>query len=107
MAGSHKILYQGQLPSTAATLYTVPASTETVVAKINYDVTGTTSGEDIEFFVNGTAAANRISKIAGVQQDESGAGRGPLELEATDTIAGGTTTATTVTVTIFGYEKAV
>lgn len=56
----YKVLYQGQLPAAAATLYTVPASNTgfiKTITVINTDVVDRT----FELFVNGTADANSIS----------------------------------------------
>lgn len=58
---SYKTLAQGQLPSSAGTLYTAPASTQTFVKSIHFanatgaDVTG------VKLFKNGTVAANQIT----------------------------------------------
>jgi len=59
---TYKVLYQGQLPATIATLYTVPASTQAFIRTITI-VNNDTSKRTFELTVNGTAAANRITPI--------------------------------------------
>ena len=54
-----KVLAQGQLPSSVGTLYTVPASTQTIVKAIHL-VNGTASSVTAQLNVKGTAAANAI-----------------------------------------------
>lgn len=54
-----KVLAQGQLPSSIATLYTVPASTSTLVKSIHIVNTDTVA-RTASLTVNGTAGANQI-----------------------------------------------
>jgi hypothetical protein len=62
---TYQVLYQGQLPVTVGTLYTVPASTQTFVRSISI-VNNDTSKRTFELLVNGTAAANRITPVSDV-----------------------------------------
>lgn len=59
---TYKVLYQGQLPSAAATLYTVPASTTAFVKAISVVNTDTVP-RSFQFLVNGTAAVNQITPL--------------------------------------------
>lgn len=61
-AGTVKPLAQGQLPSSAGVLYTVPGSQSAVVQTIHLSNTGGTS-QTVVIYVNGTAAANELSSI--------------------------------------------
>lgn len=56
---SYKVLAQGQLAATPATIYTVPASTATQVSHILLANTNTVP-ETVALFVNGTGAANQV-----------------------------------------------
>ena len=59
---TYKVLYQGQLGSSAGTLYTVPSSTTTFIKSIlitNND----SSTRTFRLFVNGTANSNAITSI--------------------------------------------
>lgn len=59
-ADSFKVLAQGQLPSSIATLYTAPALTATLVQRIFLQNT-TAGAVSVTLAINGTAAANRIA----------------------------------------------
>ena len=59
---TYKVLYQGQLDSSAGTLYTVPSSTTTFVKSIL--ITNNDSAtRTFRLFVNGTANSNAITSI--------------------------------------------
>lgn len=58
-ADAFKVLAQGQLPASVGTLYTVPASTATIVKNIHL-VNGTGGSVTARLNVKGTAAANAI-----------------------------------------------
>lgn len=58
-ANSYEPLYQGQLPSSVATLYTVPASSQALISTI-IGVNTTAGAVTATLSVNGTAAGNRI-----------------------------------------------
>lgn len=55
-----KLLYQGQLPSSAGTLYTVPTAHHTLIRNIHVRNTNAGVTKTFELFVGGTAAANSI-----------------------------------------------
>jgi hypothetical protein len=57
---TYKVLYQGQLPSSAGTLYTVPASTMAVIRNINLTNATGSAVLGVILYVNGTAAVNQI-----------------------------------------------
>jgi collagen type VII alpha len=61
-ADAFKKLYQAQLPAVAATLYTVPGSTQSLIKCIS--LVNTTAGNvTATLYVDGTAAANRIANF--------------------------------------------
>lgn len=57
----YKVLYQGQLPSSAATLYTAPASTQSFIRSIAIVNTDTGASHTVRLFRGGTADANAIT----------------------------------------------
>lgn len=59
---SFKVLAQGQLPTSAAALYTVPASTQTIVKAMQFFNT-TAAVVNFTAYVNGAVAANSIGTI--------------------------------------------
>lgn len=58
---TYESLAQGQLPSSAGTLYTVPASTQVFVKSIHLVNATAVVVSGIRLFVGGTADANRIT----------------------------------------------
>jgi len=63
---TYKVLYQGQLGSSAATLYTVPSSTTAFIKTITI-VNNDTSVRTFSLYVNGTAASNIITPTYEIQ----------------------------------------
>lgn len=59
-----KVLAQGQLPSTAGVLYTVPASTSTLIKQITLANATGTAVSGVKFYVGGTAATNQIITLS-------------------------------------------
>lgn len=53
-----KLLAQGQLAGTTGTLYTVPASTQTLIKEIHLANTTGSNVSSVTFYINGTASAN-------------------------------------------------
>ncbi len=105
MANAFKVLYQGQLGNTVATLATVPALKSWIIKHItavNNDASARTFG----LYVGGTAAANVITPPAVSLPAGGGFDWCPCDitLEAGKTLAGGASVATQVTVTVFGDE---
>lgn len=66
---AYKVLAQGQLGTSVATLYTVPASTTTLVKNIR--LANTTSGAvtGIKFYIGGTAATNQFTGAFDIPAD--------------------------------------
>jgi hypothetical protein len=58
---SYKVLAQSQLPTTAATQYTVPASNTTFVKSMTVVNTSSAASQTFQLYRNGTAAANAIT----------------------------------------------
>lgn len=61
-ADSFKKLAQGQLPAAAATVYTVPGATQSIVKTIVLDNNGVTA-QLVSMYIDGTAATNRIGSF--------------------------------------------
>lgn len=105
MANAYKVLYQGQLGNTVATLATVGAAKTWIIKHItavNNDASARTFG----LYVGGTAAANvitapNVSIPAGGSWDWCPC---DITLDTGKTLAGGASVATQVTVTVFGDE---
>ena len=57
---TYKVIYQGQLANSATTIYTVPASTTAFIKTITI-VNNDTAVRTFSLYVNGTAAANKIT----------------------------------------------
>lgn len=104
MADAYKTLYQGQLPSTVATLATVGGGKSWIVKHIS--VVNTTAGAvTFGLYKNGTTAAfawspGAISVPAGGMAEWDGT----EAMAAAEYIAGVASAATSLTVTISGDE---
>lgn len=107
MAGTFtiKALADGQLPATKGTLYTVPASTNTIIKTITL-VNTSGSAVTVNLYLNLSGTSRRI-----IPMDLSlGAGElletdADYTLEAGDLIEGDASSATTVDYTINGVEE--
>lgn len=100
-----KRLYQGQLPSTVGTLYTAPngaASDRAMIKEMMLHNNGGSS-ETIQLYVTGTTDADKILDVT-LSAGESGQFNGTIVLNNGETFSGVTTTASTVTLTVFGME---
>jgi hypothetical protein len=105
MADTWKVLYQGQLGNSVATLATVGGGKTWLVSRVkavNTDSVARTMG----LYIGGTTASHAVTPTAisipaggGWEDDSPG-----WTLEAAQTIAGGASAATVVTVTVFGDE---
>lgn len=100
-----KRLYQGQLPSTVAALYTAPngASTDRAMIKDIAVVNTSASAQTINFFTTGSTDADMV-KILELQQDESATFNGVMVLNNGEAFYGVATSASAVTVTVHGME---
>lgn len=58
---TYKTLAQGQLASSAGTLYTAPSSTQTFVKSIHLANATSSDVTGVKLFIGGTAAANQIT----------------------------------------------
>lgn len=97
-----KVLYEGQLPNTKTTLYTVPASTKAYISSMSGFNTNTTSETVIIYYKRGTS---RITYRAALDQNyKMAVGAGDV-LEAGDIIEGETTTAAKVDFVIMGVQE--
>lgn len=105
MADTFKTLYQGQLGNSVATVATVGAAKMWIVKNItavNTDSVTRTFG----LYLNGTTAAHAITATAiSLAAAASWTWDGmSLSMNAADTLAGGASAATVVTVTVTGDE---
>lgn len=104
MASAYKVLYQGQLGNTVATLATVGAAKSWVIkyiSVINTDSSARTFG----LYVGGTTDTSSITPPA-VSIPAGGEAElvCTLALETGQTIAGGASVASKLTTTVFGDE---
>lgn len=105
MADSFKVLYQGQLGNSVATLATVGAA-KTWIIKLITVVNTDSSARTFGLYVGGTAAANAVTPTA-VSIPAGGSWEWfemSLTLETGQTIAGGASVATKLTTTVYGDE---
>lgn len=103
MADRFKLLYQGQLTTTPAVLYTVPAGRHCIIKHIS--VTNPTGGAvSFRLWQGGLTDADLIvpaaSIVAGGWADFDGA----ITVDALDTIGGAASANTSLTITIHGDE---
>lgn len=106
MASAYKVLYQGQIGNTNATLATVGAA-KTWVIKLMTCVNTDTSARTFGLSVGGTAATNQVTSQL-VSLEASGGywewNPSGLTLETGQTIAGIASVATKLTLTVWGDE---
>lgn len=101
MADTFKKLAQGQLPTSAATIYT--AATAAIIKAIRI-VNNTGAAVTFTLYQSGTAAANAITHQITLAAGSTFVTEEVLTLAAADTIAGVAGTATALTYTISGME---
>lgn len=63
VSDAFKVLAQGQLPAAAAAIYTVPASTVSLVSQI-YLANTTAGALTVTLYINGVAASNQIVRLS-------------------------------------------
>lgn len=105
MATTPKALYHGQPSNTAATLYTAPSATVTIVRHIRI-INPDTSGHTVDLYLNGSTDAHRITETIAVAAGSSWEDDVYIPLAAADTIQGKADASTKVTVFIGGAEIA-
>lgn len=100
---TYKVLYQGELPTVAAALYTVPANTQAIVTWMTLLCTENNNGS---LYVGGTNNnTNIILATVAFTIDEFAEWDGWMPLEAAQTIGGlASSSATALTLTVSGYE---
>lgn len=101
---THKILDQRQLPNSATTLYTVPASTQCVVRRIKLVNTSGSTVSGIILRATGTADADQLYPDLTLEANEGIEYDPELDLTVGDTIVGEAGSVTSVTCTISGVE---
>jgi hypothetical protein len=104
MAEAYKKLYQGQPGTSAATVYTTPGATSTVVKHVRAVNTSTTVSATIGLYQDGTAATNRTLPDVVLGPGEWMEWDGLMLAPAASTIAAVASVATTITLTIYGIE---
>lgn len=103
MPENYKKLYQGQLSSAAATLYTVPSATQTIIKGIRI-VNTDTSDRTVKLWHDGTADTNLILPATTIKAGGWGEFDGVITMETADTLSGEASVASKLTVTIYGLE---
>lgn len=105
MANVFKKLYQGQPGTSAATIYTTPAGTQTIVKEIRALVpSNAAGGSTIGLFHGGTSDANRIWPDEPLAPGEMAIEDGLIELQPAETLAAIASVASRVTLTVYGVE---
>ncbi len=105
MADTFKMLYQGQLPATPTTLYTVPAATQTIVRHMRA-TNPNASNYTMRLWQNGSNASNEILPTATVLASGWAEFDGTILMFAADTLAGESDSAAKITLSIYGDEVA-
>ena len=103
MAETYKKLAQGQLPSSAGTIYTVPSGTSTIIKHIRL-VNTDSSARTARLYHDGTTDATTILPAASIEAGGWAEFEGTIVMEAADTLAGLGSVASQVTYTIYGLE---
>ena len=103
MAETYKKLAQGQLPSSAGTIYTVPSGTSTIIKHIRL-VNTDSSARTARLYHDGTNDATTILPAASIEAGGWAEFEGTIVMEAADTLAGLGSVASQVTYTIYGLE---
>src|SRR2546430_13345788 len=99
---TYKQIYQGQLGASVATLFTVGAA-EMIIIKHLIIVNNDTSARTFALYKNGTAAANIVTP-PNISVPASGMAEwdGTMALGNNDTLRGGASVATQLTITVSG-----
>lgn len=101
---AYKTLYQGQLASSVATLYTVGGGLAHIIKNIKV-VNNDSSARTFSLLVGGTAATNRIGPAAmSIPAGGMAEWDGTMCLAATETLRGFGSAATQLTITVSGDE---
>lgn len=104
MANTPKLLAEGQLLASKGTLYTVPASTRTIIRTITLaHVAGGT--QTINLYVKKSGGTSRRVSRAVIDTDEFAHEEDIGTLEPGDEIEGDSTNATSTDYTIHGVEQ--
>lgn len=104
MAFVPKRLYQGQMSTTLTTvLATTTTAKQWVITDIEI-VNNDTATRNVTLALPGSGAANRLFNAFPVQAGETVQWTGRMVTESTETITGGASAASVVTVTISGAE---
>lgn len=104
MADAYKTLYQGQLPSSVATLYTAPSGTGVIVKHISV-VNNDTVARTFALSRQGTGATHYITPAAmSIPAGGLAEFDGTMAMAATETLSGVASAATQLTITIDGDE---
>lgn len=106
MAETFKKLYQGQLPTTAAIVYTAPAGVtgQAAIVRSIRVVNNDTVPRWFTLYQSGTGLANKIIGRMRLDPEEALVDNGPFILSASDTLAGAAEVASMLTCTISGME---
>jgi len=104
MADAFGVLAKGQLPSSTAVLYTVPASTAVIIKNIKWtEVTGAGGPYTVEMFIGGADPDDQWQRFT-LDDREAAEWDGTLALEAGQTLRGKASSASKITYIISGDE---
>lgn len=105
MADTYKKLAQTQPGIAIAAIYTVAALTTAIIKHIRVSNAGAAAAT-IEFYHDGAVAANQILPPVSLAIGEWAEFDGTLLMEAADTLQAKASVAATLTVTVYGLERA-
>lgn len=104
MTDTFKRLAQGQIAATAAAIYTVPASTSTIIKGVRITNADTGASHYFTLYDGGTTAANQILGQTTLQPNETFIDDTSYTMAAAGTIQAVADTASKLTYTIYGME---
>lgn len=104
MAETFKKIVQTQPGTSAATVYTAPALTQTIIKQIRAVNTSTTVASTVGLFHDGTAATNRILPDVPLNPGEWLVEDCTIFMETADTLAAIASVASTISLVVYGVE---
>ena len=103
MAETYKKLAQGQLPSSAGTIYTVPSGTSTIIKHIRL-VNTDSSARTARLYHDGTTDATTILPAASIEAGGWAEFEGTIIMEAADFLQINAQNANDINYVVYGME---
>lgn len=103
MTETFKKLYQGELPDSVATLYTVPGATQ-VIIKYMVAINTTANEVTMQLWHDGVADSNCIFGPTTIPAGGKAEFDGNLIMETADTLNGKAGTSSSITLSVYGLE---